>query len=139
MYFVAFFISRQLNSCPTKEEEVEDPVGLTVPLMTHQRQALAWLSWREAQSPPGGILADDMGLGKTLTMISFVLLQRSKEDAKQKEKVKESGLIHSSATLVVAPASLIYQWNNEIKRRCQPGTFSVLMHHGPQREMNPHK
>lgn len=134
-------VHRQLDSCPTKEDEVDDPEGLVISLMLHQRQALAWLTWREAQNPAGGILADDMGLGKTLTMISFILLQRQKGDTDQKKKqqVEQSGLILSSATLVVAPASLIYQWSNEIKRRCSPRTLKVVMHHGPQRETNPHK
>ena len=41
---------------PGAEVEVEDPAGLKVELMQHQKQALAWLQWREQQHPPGGIL-----------------------------------------------------------------------------------
>ena len=64
-----------LESMPAEGDEEEDPKGLksNVTLFPHQRQALAWLLWREKQKPNGGILADDMGLGKTLTMISLIL------------------------------------------------------------------
>jgi len=63
---------------PAEGDEETDPAGLksSVQLFPHQRQALAWLLWRETQSPGGGILADDMGLGKTLTMISLILKHR---------------------------------------------------------------
>ena len=47
---------RQLETCPKDTEELGDPKGLMVSLMTHQRQALMWLVWRERQSPSGGIL-----------------------------------------------------------------------------------
>lgn len=47
---------RSLDTCPTPTEECEDPEKLKVKLMTHQRQALAWLLWRETQTPSGGIL-----------------------------------------------------------------------------------
>ena len=63
---------------PAEGDEEDDPQGLksNVTLFPHQRQALAWLLWREKQTPKGGILADDMGLGKTLTMIALALKAR---------------------------------------------------------------
>ena len=41
---------------------------LLVPLMRHQKLALAWMTKRESgySQPIGGILADDQGLGKTV-------------------------------------------------------------------------
>lgn len=45
-----------LESCPVADAEARDPRGLRVSLLAHQRRALAWLLWREAQNPCGGIL-----------------------------------------------------------------------------------
>lgn len=64
----------------------------------------------------GGILADDMGLGKTLQMITVL------EDAKKNHK----------ASIVITPATLILNWQDEIKKfsndlnvLCISGTLSV--------------
>ena len=46
----------------------------------------------------GGILADDMGLGKTLQVISFLLIK------------------HTGCSLIVCPASLVYNWKHELER-----------------------
>lgn len=48
----------------------------------------------------GGILADDMGLGKTLQMITLL------EDCKDEEHV----------SIVISPATLIYNWADEINK-----------------------
>ncbi|XP_064918678.1 transcription termination factor 2 isoform X4 [Columba livia] len=49
-------LHKSLESCPTEQAAAEDPSGLKVPLLLHQKQALAWLLWRESQKPCGGIL-----------------------------------------------------------------------------------
>lgn len=45
-----------LETMPAADAEETDPAGLRVELMSHQRQALAWLLHREKQTPAGGIL-----------------------------------------------------------------------------------
>lgn len=35
-----------LQTCPNEDHLEEDPKGLKVPLMQHQRRALAWLVFR---------------------------------------------------------------------------------------------
>ncbi|XP_067322715.1 transcription termination factor 2 [Anolis sagrei] len=138
-------LHKSLESCPTEETVVEDPPGLKVSLLLHQKQALAWLLWRENQKPCGGILADDMGLGKTLTMIALVLAQKLKqrEKGKMKEKKlevwmsrKDSTVINSCSTLIVCPASLIHHWKNEIERHVRSGNLKVCLYHGPNRIKN---
>ena len=58
---------------------------------------------RLARTPGlGGILADDMGLGKTLQMIAHILARVEAGDTKP--------------TLVVCPASLVYNWTAELER-----------------------
>ncbi|MGM1045439.1 MAG: SNF2 helicase associated domain-containing protein [Bacillota bacterium] len=52
----------------------------------------------------GGILADDMGLGKTLQSIAFIVSVLS--------EIRE----RKQPALVVTPASLMYNWKNELER-----------------------
>ncbi|GAB0177693.1 transcription termination factor 2 [Grus japonensis] len=131
---------KSLESCPTEQTAAEDPSGLKVPLLLHQKQALAWLLWRESQRPCGGILADDMGLGKTLTMIALILAQKQLKPEKRKETLEiwlsknDSTVIASHSTLIVCPASLIHHWKKEIDKHVGYGKLRVYLYHGPNRD-----
>jgi SNF2 family DNA or RNA helicase len=65
----------------------------------------------------GGILADDMGLGKTLQTLTFLQYYKNTQP--------------SALYLVVCPTTLIYNWENEI-RKFTPD-IQYLIHHGVQR------
>lgn len=91
--------------------------GLNATLRDYQLQGVAW--WRSlARRELGGILADDMGLGKTLQTLAFLLQE------------KNSGRLHQPA-LVVAPTSVIYNWQREAQRFTP--TLSCAVLHGPGR------
>ncbi|KAF0886606.1 TTF2 factor, partial [Crocuta crocuta] len=137
-------LHQSLGSRPAESAVAEDPPGLKVPLLLHQKQALAWLLWRESQQPHGGILADDMGLGKTLTMIALILTQKNQEKSKEDDKdmaltwlsKDDSSEFTSHGTLIICPASLIHHWKNEVMKRVSSNTLRVCLYHGPSREQH---
>ncbi|WOL07214.1 hypothetical protein Cni_G15952 [Canna indica] len=60
---------------PRLEDDLPDGF-LTVPLLRHQKIALAWMVHKEKSTLcAGGILADDQGLGKTVSMIALIQKQ----------------------------------------------------------------
>lgn len=99
-----------------KISEIDPPEQLAKILRPYQVAGYQWLNYlREINW--GGILADDMGLGKTVQALSFL------EHFKKSEgKLK---------ALVVCPTTLIYNWENEI-RKFTP-SLSYRIHHGPLR------
>ncbi|KAJ7072219.1 SNF2 family N-terminal domain-containing protein [Mycena amicta] len=134
--------------------------GLRVDLLKHQNQALQWALERESPilpkcttdkpvqfwqftaggvylnlatqtpqaAPPvlgrGAIFADAMGLGKTLTMLALIL-------ATKKDILKD----FSNSTLVVAPLSVLSNWEKQIEDHCVLGALSFYVYYGPKRDI----
>ena len=65
-------------------------------LKDYQEDGVLWLYNLYKNDIDGGLLADEMGLGKTIQVIAFLLLSKTKSN------------------LIIAPASLIYNWKKEI-------------------------
>jgi len=62
--------------------------------------------------------------------------EREDKENEKKEwlsKHGKSGLVRSKATLIVCPASLISQWEGEVKKRLKSGVMSTLVYHGNNR------
>lgn len=89
------------NMKSVEDSDFELPESLKKVLRPYQQKGFFWLKTL-CQNGFGGILADDMGLGKTLQVIAFLL--SSFEDGEEKR------------SLIISPASLVYNWENEIHR-----------------------
>lgn len=114
-------------------EEAPTPTSLSIPLLKHQRQALAWMCKREAEvqvnnHPRGGILADDQGFGKTLSLLALMARNRPPGDEPGEENTKSWG------NLVIAPTSILRQWAAEIHEKFDEIHHpSILIYHGQGR------
>lgn len=88
------------------------PPDLTAQLRDYQKRGVNWLAFlRDAGL--GAMLADDMGLGKTLQALCCV----------------------RGRTLVVAPTSVLFNWQEEAKRFRRG--LRVSLYHGPNRRLDP--
>lgn len=140
--------------------EVKSPDGLKVSLLPHQHFSMIWLKWREGSYPNGGILADDMGLGKTLTILAYLKLVKDEREAKMMAKLEQENendepndeelttkellkrarkkkskkLTYRLKTLIVLPASLLYQWQGEIESKFETDTFKIHVYHDANRK-----
>lgn len=116
----------------------EAPAGLNATLRHYQLTGYNWMLALLHQNR-GFCLADDMGLGKTIQVIA-VLLKRLKTiegnsvstQAGQLDMFPESEQKSFQPNLIVVPTSLIFNWQQEL-RKFAP-SLSVWVHHGPNRE-----
>lgn len=93
------------------------PENVNATLRPYQQAGFRWMQFL-LETGWGGILADDMGLGKTLQTLTFLQYNRNNNpDAK---------------FLIVCPTSLMYNWENEIKKFTPEITYHI--HHGTGRK-----
>ena len=93
------------------------PEGINATLRKYQKTGFRWIRTLEANGF-GGILADDMGLGKTLQAITVLV------------SAKEEG--RKGTSMVVSPASLVYNWGEELARFAP--ALKVMLVTGKQEE-----
>ncbi|MFV0604838.1 MAG: SNF2-related protein [Niabella sp.] len=96
--------------------DVPPPDHLQPILRPYQVAGFQWLNYLHTINW-GGILADDMGLGKTVQALTF--LQHFKDK------------YNHIRALVICPTTLIYNWENEIKKFTPSLTYNI--HHGSTR------
>jgi non-specific serine/threonine protein kinase len=96
--------------------EIPAPAHLQPILRPYQESGFQWLNYL-SEVHWGGILADDMGLGKTIQALSFL------HHLKEKNKILKA--------VVVCPTTLMYNWENEIKKFTPNITYYI--HHGGAR------
>ncbi|CAN5699811.1 hypothetical protein BH11BAC3_BH11BAC3_05410 [soil metagenome] len=107
-----FEILREFKKIP----EIDAPENLEPILRPYQKAGFQWLSYLNDVGW-GGILADDMGLGKTVQALTML----------QHFKTSTGGM----KAIVVCPTTLIYNWENEIRKFAPDLTYKI--HHGSMR------
>ncbi len=110
-------LSKLLNLLRNPHPQLEPDLSrlldqnLKANLREYQKSGVNWLRTL-AQIQIGGCLADDMGLGKTIQIISLLILIKSQRP--------------QSPNLLVVPASLIGNWQNELRRFAPSIDFEIL-------------
>ncbi len=105
-------------------ERVAVPPGLRAELRDYQREGYQWMQFLLSHGLHG-ILADDMGLGKTLQTLTHLLAEI------------ESGRNAGKASLVIAPTSVVMNWQREATKFA-PG-LRVLVLQGAERKSHFHR
>jgi superfamily II DNA or RNA helicase len=99
-------------------EPLAAPADFPATLRPYQEYGLGWLQFLRRHRL-GGILADDMGLGKTVQTLAHLAIE------------KRAGRLHKPS-LIVAPVSVLGNWQQEIRRFAPELTLLVL--HGVKRK-----
>lgn len=105
-----------------KRESACDPVvpeTIVTELRGHQQECFEWARHAWSAGLPGILNADEQGLGKTLQTIAFLnWLQGHMQSAEAGER---------GPVMVVAPTSLLRNWEEEVDRHVAPRKFGNLV------------
>ena len=126
------------------DADYEIPENLHASLRSYQKEGYRWLRTLDTYRF-GGILADEMGLGKTLQTIAVLLAVRNEEGSSAESAAlteavppkdaslpavrdlpEVPGTPDSHTSLVVCPASLVFNWGQELARFA-PALQTVLV------------
>ena len=123
---VLAFDARETIDKLFREHDYPTPASLNVELRPYQKRGYNWVC-SLLLSGFGCILADDMGLGKTVQSIAVLL------------RLKEEGLLNRTedeyhGCLVIAPATLLNNWEKELSRFAP--SLNVSRYHGHNRILN---
>lgn len=140
----------ELCGSESQDEIYGDERYLKTSLLEHQRQGLYFLSMREQGrrypsyqgniSSRGGILADYMGLGKTLTILSLIVNHLDEGRVPNSGNYLppvHGGKIRSGATLIIAPVSVLGNWEGQIADHVKPKALRYFMYYGRNKLTDP--
>ncbi|WP_337045273.1 SNF2-related protein [Emticicia sp. 17c] len=88
-----------------------------ISLKEHQKEGVSWLQSLFKGNFVGGLLADDMGLGKTLQLLYFIEWHSQSCD-------------ENKPYLIVAPVSLLENWENEYEKFFSPKNLPLCKLYG---------
>ena len=92
-------------------------LGDGISLKEHQKEGISWLQSLFKENFAGGLLADDMGLGKTLQLLYFIEWHSQHCD-------------DNKPYLIVAPVSLLENWENEYQKFFSPQNLPLCKLYG---------
>ncbi|KAL2261521.1 hypothetical protein VTK26DRAFT_3987 [Humicola hyalothermophila] len=108
---------------------------------------------RQEQHCLGGILADEMGLGKTIQMLSLIHTHKSDAAIRARTSSRPISTVNQlprlpgvagretvvdapCTTLVVAPMSLLAQWQSEAENASIEGTLKSMVYYGNEKSVD---
>ena len=118
------FKSMVRNMKTIEDSDFEVPETLKSIMRSYQKNGYLWLKTLR-ENGFGGILADDMGLGKTLQVISLLLTEQQEQKA---------GIREERCSLIVCPASLVYNWQKEVERFAPSLSTVMILGSATERE-----